>query len=298
MYQLASASPTSRSCTVALPVLAGAAGETLFAEAQPVAHEGEFQIQTSGRWRIGRASLNVSSTAEAAARKLYDELFHAVGSLHLCRIWNYVPRINEMGRDGLENYRSFCRGRSLAFEATFGPGFKQCLPSASAVGTDDGKMTVAFAACADHPRHLENPAQVPAYNYPQVHGPRAPSFSRASVVPRGDGRVDVFISGTASIEGHVTVEPGDTLRQIPCTLRNLGVISRTCGIGDVLAAGTGAERHFKIYLRHREDLAPVQAALAGCLLQKDDYVSFLRADVCRADLNIEIEASIIGATVR
>jgi hypothetical protein len=35
--------------------------------------------------------------------------------------------------------------------------------------------------------------------------------------------------------------------------------------------------------------------LAKELLRPDDHVSYLRADLCRAELEIEIEATILGA---
>jgi enamine deaminase RidA (YjgF/YER057c/UK114 family) len=221
-------------------------------------------------------------------------LFAAAGGLNLCRIWHYVPYINRLGLRGLENYQAFCHGRSVAFEEKYGAGFKRRLPSASAVGTEDEQLTIVFAACATEPKHCENPKQVPAYNYPKKHGPRSPSFSRATIVPAGP-LSDVFISGTAAIEGHETVAAGDTAGQIVQTLHNLRVISQTCGLGDDLGATRGGERHFKVYLRNDADLTPVKAALGRSLFTATDRVSYLRSDICRAELNLEIEATVLGA---
>src|SRR6185369_4357459 len=102
--------------------------------------------------------------------------------------------INESGPGEMENYRIFCRGRSLAFERHFCAGFKARLPAASAVGSKSSALTVAFAASTRPPRHVENPLQVPAYDYPGEYGPRAPSFARATIVP-GANDATVFISG-------------------------------------------------------------------------------------------------------
>jgi chorismate lyase/3-hydroxybenzoate synthase len=64
---------------------------------------------------------------------------------NLYRVWNYVPYINEEAFD-LENYRSFCKGRSLAFEAFYGEDFNVKMPAASAVGINDNKLVLYFIA--------------------------------------------------------------------------------------------------------------------------------------------------------
>ena len=279
--------------TVGLPVLFGVQEETLFRNAKALGASGAFAIQEAGRWRVGRATVPVAEGVEPSTQRLYKDLFAALGGLNLCRVWHYVPHINEPGVGGLENYRAFCHGRSVAFEVKYGKEFRRHLPSASAVGTDDELLTIVFAACAEEPNHFENPRQVPAYDYPKKHGPRPPSFSRATMVPAGD-RADVFISGTAAIEGHETVAPGDTAGQIDRTLHNLRVISQVCGLGDDLGTSRGGERHFKVYIRNGNDLAVVKSSLDRTFFTAADKVSYLRSDICRAELNLEIEATVLG----
>ena len=133
-----------------------------------------------------------------------------------------------------------------------------------------------------------------AYDYPRAYGPRAPSFARATVVP-GPVHTAVFISGTAAIRGHATVAPLSTSWQLDCTLENLEGIGRACGLGDGLDAG-GAERHFKVYVRHAADQPLVAALLEEKLLTGTDRVSYVRADICRASLFVEIEVSLFGVT--
>jgi len=297
MYRIESAIAPNAGRAVGLPVLAGEPGETLFRDARAAGESGLFQIQEAGRWRIGRATVPIADGIDAATSALYEMLLAGAAGLNLCRIWHFVPRINEPGADGLENYRAFCHGRSLAFEKHYGAGFRQRLPSASAVGTEDGQLTIVFAACATEPRHFENPRQVPAYHYPKKHGPRPPSFSRATLVPTAAGLADVFISGTAAIEGHETVAPGDTAAQLVRTQDNLRVISRACGLGDDLGVARGGQRHFKVYLRHQADLPNVQQTLDQSFFGAGDKVSYLRSDICRAELNIEIEATVLGARI-
>ena len=279
-----------------LPVLAGAAVEELFGAVRSGGRAGAFRLFEAEGWLLGAATLPLAGVGlEGAAHRLYEDIFAATRGLHLARIWNYVPAINAPGPAGLENYRVFCRGRSLAFEQRYGAGFKAILPSASAVGSKSAALTVVFAAGRHQPRHIENPLQVPAYDYPGEYGPRAPSFARATVVP-GTGRDTVFISGTAAIRGHASIAPHDTARQLDCTLENLREISRASGLGSDLDRGGRAQRSFKVYLRHAADQPLVAAVLTEKLLTGRDKVSYLHADICRAELHVEIEATLFGVT--
>lgn len=291
---------------VALPCLAGTGVEEIFGEMALVGGA----TKTDGVTLFERAGLVVGYAREAfepggvevGARRLYARVLTACAGRQLYRIWNYVPAINAL-TGGMENYRAFCKGRSVAFEEAFGAGFQRQLPAASAVGSDGETLDVIFVAGASAPRHVENPEQVPAYLYPPEHGPRSPSFSRATVVEEG-GQRWVFVSGTAAIKGHQTVAPGSLKEQIDCTLDNLRLVSQASGVGENLGAGvvrgTGGgagdkwARHFKIYLRRAQDLETARAALEGKLVFGGDRVTWLRSDICRAELDIEIEATLVG----
>jgi hypothetical protein len=279
-----------------MPVLGGETGEALFPAARESGRHGPFRLYQDGHYTMGLASSPCDGGCEAAAQFLYSELLAAAGS-GLCRVWNYVPGINRTGDDGRENYKSFCLGRALAFEDAFGRGFEQRLPSASAVGTDGDRLVVMFAASTARSRHFENPLQTPAYEYPADYGPRPPSFARATLVHTAEGLCDAFISGTAAIRGHRSIAPGQTAEQLDCTLENMQALGAHCGIGRSLAAGDGSQRHVKVYLRHAADLDFVTRQLSERLLQSSDKVSYLRSDVCRADLNVEIELSAFGVRI-
>lgn len=279
--------------TIDAPWLAGAPVEEIFPAAIPLDPSDGVRLFRSGGLLLGHVREPfVASEVSARAEALYRRILAATRGLHLCRIWNYVPQINGHA-EGLEHYRAFCAGRSLAFEHAFGEKFQGRLPAASAVGASGDSIDVIFAATAAPPRHFENPAQVPAYRYPLEHGPRSPSFARATAVREG-GAVWVFVSGTAAIKGHETVAPGQLGPQLDCTLDNLRMVGRAAGLGNVLGAGRMARRHFKVYLRHASDLAATQARLARELLAPGDFVTYLQADICRAALVVEIEATIVA----
>jgi hypothetical protein len=275
-----------------IPLLAGEATEKIFDDVQPSGEKDGFKLFRRGGLLLGVALEPARPDLVAQTQRLYQHLIALSRGRHLYRIWNYVPRINAHVA-GLENYHAFCRGRSLAFEEALGPAFKQALPAASAVGGDDHHLAAIFAAGSAVPRHIENPEQTPAYEYPREHGPRPPSFARATVVEEA-GRRYAFISGTSAVKGHATVAPGAWDEQLACTLDNLRLISRAIGLGDAFGAEKSFARHFKIYLRRAGDLAAVRAALEDSLLQPGDRVTYLRADICRAALNLEIEAALVG----
>ena len=275
------------------PVLAGDGVDDLFSTAQPAGQTGALRLFKFKDWLLGAASVPIAQGLEGAAQRLYLDIFQATRGLHLARIWNYVPAINEPGPSGLENYRTFCQGRSLAFEQEHGAAFKFRVPSASAVGCHAPALTVAFAACLAQPQHVENPLQVPAYDYPREYGPRSPSFARATIVREGSAAT-VFISGTAAIRGHATVAPDGIAEQLACTLENLREISRACGLGPTLDQGGRSMRHFKVYVRRAADQPLVAATLNEKLLGPRDRVSYLQADICRSSLLVEIEATLVG----
>jgi hypothetical protein len=77
-------------------------------------------------------------------------------------------------------------------------------------------------------------------------------------------------------------------------LDNLRTISNVCGLGAALGTDRPGQRHIKVYLRRADDYPAVAATLGTQLLRPGDHVSFLRADICRAELNVEIEVTVRG----
>jgi chorismate lyase/3-hydroxybenzoate synthase len=272
--------------------LNGATTECLFGAARPTGELEWFRVFAADGLRVGWSLQPVGGDMAAAARELYRRLLLAAKGRPLCRIWNYVPQINET-RNGIENYRAFNSGRAGALQAAFGADYPVALPAASAVGARGDLLAAVFVTAEQAPRHCENPEQVPAYRYPLEHGPCPPSFARATIAAWGE-RPLIFVSGTAAIKGHATVAPGSFAEQTACTLDNLRLISRAVGLGSDLGAGRGFARHFKVYLRRGADLAAAKARLLGELLVPADRVVWLETDLCRAELDLEIEATLVG----
>jgi enamine deaminase RidA (YjgF/YER057c/UK114 family) len=275
-----------------LPHLGGDRRECTLGAVVPAGESDGFRLFAAGHLLIGYATRPIAGSVEACTFDLYGRLMRATAGRSLYRVWNYLPDINRLSQ-GFEHYRAFSAGRARAFEAALGAGYWRALPAASAVGCQGGAMALVFVAGTLAPKHFENPEQIPAYHYPLEHGPRSPSFARATVAAHL-GRPLIYISGTSAIKGHETVAPGSTEGQIECALDNLRLIAAAAGVGDDLGARLGLERHFKVYLRHASDLSLATSRLGASLLRPGDHVVWLQADLCRAELNIEIEATLRG----
>jgi enamine deaminase RidA (YjgF/YER057c/UK114 family) len=230
------------------------------------------------------------SSLTVATELAYREIFAALDALaypYLLKISNYLPQIN-LDTHGLERYRQFNRARRDALAAC-GRDMTRNVPAACALGSEArSPLVIYFLASREAPTLVENPRQVSAYDYPPRYGPK-PAFSRASVLHERSGST-LFISGTASIVGHQTMHAGDVTAQVRETLANIAALL------DEARRAPGAPRFnletlaYKVYVRNAADLALVQSQLHAAL-GADAQVLYLRADICRQDLLVEIEAT-------
>lgn len=261
----------------------------------PSRQHGCVRYTTDGHWLHGCAEIADDGVLglQASARKAYAELFEVLATHecpHLLRLWNYFPGMN-LETQGLERYRQFNIGRQQAF-VDARRSASEGAPAACALGTREGPLRVFFLAGRQPPVAVENPRQVSAYRYPQAYGPKAPTFSRAALADAGGGRTALFISGTASIVGHQSMHLGDVRRQTEESLANIDAVLQ------VAAATAGrpfpADRlTYTAYLRRPEDLDTVRQVVERTLGPGSEAAReavYLQADVCRADLLVEIEA--------
>lgn len=257
---------------------------------------GLVRYTSDGHWLHGVAHVDeraVEGGLQAATQQAYADLFTVLSSSpcpHLMRVWNYFADINDAS-GGLERYRQFNIGRQQAFIDAGRSAFDGA-PAACTLGTRGGPLSVYFLAGRNVPRAIENPRQVSAYRYPDRYGPRSPSFSRAVRVEAGAGRQVLFISGTASIVGHATVHAGDVRRQTLECLTNIDAVLDEAR-RDARSSFAASDLNYTINLRHRAD-APLirelfEAHVGGGGAAARDAV-YLLADICRADLLVEIEA--------
>jgi chorismatase len=222
------------------------------------------------------------------------DLIQRTGYPGIARMWNVVGGITTLRAEepaGINRYGEFCQARGRAFSRR-GLAAGE-MPAATGIGGQDGYTTVYLLATrsTDIVR-IENPRQVPAFEYPDRYGPQAPSFARAAWVRPGHDGADLFVSGTASIVGHETVHPGDVRMQTRTTLENIAE----------LVSGENLRRHgitaafrlrdldcVKVYVKRAGDVAAVRQ-ICTSLLDPGSQVEYTVTDVCRDDLLVEIEA--------
>jgi chorismate lyase / 3-hydroxybenzoate synthase len=221
---------------------------------------------------------------EIAYQEVFDVLSET-GHPHLIRIWNYLPQINAQS-DGDERYRYFNSARQTAFLKS-GRAIMGTVPAACALGSPAGSpLCVYFLAARRPPKMIENPRQTSAYHYPPKFGRHSPIFSRACLWGESSSS-KLFISGTASIVGHETIHRGDVIAQTRETLVNIGAL-----LGEANRV-VGSTRYcldalqLKVYVRRPADLAAIKATLSSRTAAAAIY---LKADICREDLLVEIEA--------
>lgn len=216
-----------------------------------------------------------------AARSAYQAMFELVereGCPHLWRVSNYLPGITRV-EGGEERYRVFNAGRRRAFAARDREAAHA--PAACGLGCDGDTLLMFFLAGDEPGRHIENPRQTSAFRYPERYGASRPMFARATLVAGM-----LFISGTASIVGHESRHVGDAALQTDETVRNIDAV-----LAEALRTGQAFDREdlrLKVYLRHADDLAVVQERLRAAGFASP--AAFLRAEICRPELDVEIEA--------
>jgi len=284
-----------RQWTVGLPELGGSGTAEVWYSQHPLQLGSAHGIGWACNEEVLLAHLLIEAAAGAALDRATDAAYRRIfpfirrqGYPYLLRVWNYFPDIN-LNENGLERYRAFCQGRHRALVAQSGD-FAQGLPAACALGTRRGGLLVYFLAAKVPGVQIENPRQVSAFHYPPQYGRKSPAFSRSVMVSWGTIGRHLLISGTASIVGHATHHAGDPHAQWHETLNNLEALLDRAG----RQARTPLRLSLlKAYVRDGIDVAILRDTLVR-RLDPAIPILFLRADICRGDLLVEIEGLASG----
>lgn len=249
-----------------------------------------LNLSRDGEVLFGSLVITDGSEFKSIVFDAYSAIFEAIdaeGYSNLLRVWNYFPGINHDGQK-LERYREFNIGRHDAF-AVKGREIREGrnVPAACALGTHRGSLVICFLAAKKPGIGIENPRQTNAYRYPRDFGPNSPTFSRGVIAG-----ASLLISGTASIIGSETVYPESLAGQLDETLENIRLVierARKCGFEEKLT-----DRLFlNVYLRHAENYPYVSSRLEDKFCSAAN-IAYMQADVCRADLMLEIEAFVMA----
>ena len=249
---------------------------------------GTFKVAHTAEYLFGVLEFDEQQDIHTASYRAYQALLACCKDLdkpYLLRLWNYMPRINE-SENGVERYRLFNTGRREALlEANYLT--KDGAPAACALGTHCGTIKIAFLSATKPCTPIENPRQVSAYNYPKDYGVNPPIFSRAGWFQQAGGKDMLFISGTASIVGHQTLHIGDIALQTKETITNMQAVLQEANRLAGSELWTLNHLHGQVYVRNPADIFTIQTILKQHKLVNFTY---LHADICRADLLVEIEA--------
>ncbi len=228
---------------------------------------------------------------ESFVHQAYAELLEAVAATQhprLVKVWNYLGGIND-GEGDLERYRQFSAGRAIAFSESGVDN--EDAPTGTGVGTIGDRGLSIIALCSNRDFALaENPRQVSAFHYPREYGPKSPKFGRGGAVAASDHHLHL-ISGTASIVGHESMHPGDTVQQLDETLRNLdslcAAISKVTPEDPKLILDD--QSVLRVYLRNPGDYLQIATRLKDYLGLGADQIAFLHGNICRRELLVEID---------
>lgn len=210
---------------------------------------------------------------------------------HIVRMWNHIPGIHDPLDAECDRYMHFNAGRFTAMCEWFGGAERipEFVPAASGVGHDGQDLIIRALALHQPGEPIENPRQIPAFRYSRRYGPIPPCFARATRID--SPKPALLIAGTAAISGEQSQHLGDLDRQLKLTLENLRILIRA-GAPEVSSLVDPLHRmdFVRVYVGQSQDIPVMRAQLGSNLFGASvDNIEFLRADLCRTDLLIEIE---------
>ena len=228
------------------------------------------------------------------AHEVYTRVRASLGessAAHVVRMWNHIPGIHDPLDDECDRYMHFNAGRFAAMCEWFGGAdrFPASVPAASGVGDEGQDLVVHAFATVEPGVPVENPQQVPAFRYSRRYGPLPPCFARATRVAAPFPAL--LIAGTAAITGEQSQHPDDLPRQLELTLENLRVLIRAGAPAlDESTDPLCRMEHVRVYVKRDAHMPAVDRAV-HCAFSptSTEALELLRADLCRAELLVEIE---------
>lgn len=303
-----SAHPPEKPCKVAVEALfakpAGELIQTCFSGPMP------YVKATSGNnkelWCCGIGSDSpVTDTIEASqyAFESLNNILETEGMSmnNIVRQWNYLGNI--LGRNnGHQNYQFFNEVRHHYYQKyRTTPWY----PSATGIGMLSPGTLIDFYALKSDDQNvvvpLDNPNQVKAYEYGQevlVGQPvsaglkNSPKFERAVLLLHGD-EPSLFISGTASIIGQVTLGKGDVEKQTRITIENIKKLADPLDVTNMDHSKRPCNisyRNIRVYVKYNKDFGLVRDICQSHFGEVPAV--YLLSDICRDDLLMEIEAEL------
>ncbi len=270
--------------------------------ASQVTYGKEFTLVTV---RVSGASHDDALKMQRRTSLAYETIAHEIATSlthHPIRFWNFIPDIQcEMG-GGLSRYMSFNAGRFSAYFDWYADGkeFANSIATATAVGYHGNDLVIHALASARPGVHIHNPRQCPPHEYSTSFGPMPPCFARATVLPSTNSSSSlILIGGTASVNGETSTHLDDVRAQTDETFENMKHLMDS--VPSVNHVTGGQQKDFdpvslrwmdtlRVYYLHQKDQEVIEQMVRRHVPHIED-IEFLRADICRPELLVEIEGT-------
>lgn len=279
-------------------------GATLYAEVTTVGEAGEVCYNDDYIVLENEVVITggIYASSEGSIGEQSEEIFARVGEIlaaeelqtsDIVRQWNFIEHITSCSAQG-QNYQQFNDARSRFYASA---EWKNGYPAATGIGAEGGGVVVLFVAVRESEkisRAVDNPLQISAHAYSQqvlIEGEQkqktTPKFERARWV--GSTPQDmIYISGTAAIRGEESLQ-ADATAQIAMTMENIAhlVSAENQSRHNVPQPKAREYETLRVYVKREESWREIANWInENCPCRN---VAFLKADICRAELLVEVE---------
>jgi hypothetical protein len=213
---------------------------------------------------------------------------------NVIRQWNYIEQIIG-STNGSQHYQVFNDVRSNFYaQSVFSNGY----PAATGIGMKSGGVNIDFIA-TNNPNvtAVKNPVQIDAHQYSKdflgennssnLKHKTTPKFERAKMI-QFDSGLEIFVSGTASIQGQVSQAIDDVFTQTLITLENINKLIIPGNLYLQNKNAISSPSFLRVYVKKQDFLSDVKRAIETTVY-KHVPILFVIADICRPELLVEIE---------
>ncbi len=248
---------------------------------------------------------SVTEQADCSMKKLEAVLAaESFAMSDIVRQWNYIGNICDYSIDNTnarQNYQVFNDARTWFYnKCSWNNGY----PASTGIGAGLGRIIVDCIAVkmknGTAALPLRNPRQADAHRYSgdvllgkpsfSYNELTTPKFERGKAVITKHG-TEIYVSGTAAILGEESLAGTNAAAQAEVTVENILELVSDSNLTLHAIGTTGHKplfRYLRVYLKHTSDYQQVKEIT-------DRYfpgiaAAWLKADICRKELLVEIEA--------
>ncbi len=258
------------------------------------------ELKDGNQWLFIAQDMDAKETtfeksAELSLTTMFNNLAHFDFNYHhLLHSWFFIPQITGYS-DQNERYQIFNKHRRKLISKHSDPsGPGSFYPASTGIGSRSNAVwtsAVAFKSNTPIPAHMmDNERQVPAHQYPEHESIEAPLFSRGMCLLFEKSSMN-FVSGTASILNAKTVHENDIAGQTRQTIENIHNLLTQNAIEHNLESSSAdvkeSIKYATIYIKQEGDYPAVKDIC--CSYFGDIPMSYVKADICRDNLMVEIE---------